>query len=357
MKLFVLDIAMCYAFSSANAATLIDDVAKDRPLTVSSTTTPDKIEQPSKHKTHQSSTKRTDKKKSSVTATVEKNKTTKDKKSGTTADDAKQKTPVIKLGVIKDGKTSVLVIPVEEYLRNVLPQEVNPSWHSEALKAQAIAARTFALKNRNRHTKDGYDLCNTTHCQQYSTHVEDSATDEAIFATKGEVMLYKGEIIEAVFHTDSGGVTADSEEVWGNPLPYLTSVKEPTNQTSPWQKEIPLDDFAKKAGVKKVKKIVLSSLDTKNATDRGKSGRVKQMKIMGDKSEKIMSGNDIRKMFGLNSTLFEVKLDKNKVVFKGYGAGHGVGMSQRGAAELAKTMTYQEILKHYYQGIDLKKIY
>lgn len=234
----------------------------------------------------------------------------------------------------------------EEYLRGVLPVEMSSGWHEEALKAQAIAARTFALKNRRRHEADGYDLCSTSHCQTYKgVEVSARSCDEAIEKTFGEVMKFDGSLIIAAFHTDSGGRTASAEEVWGSELRYLRSIKESERETMPWTLEIESKEF----GVGKIKSIRL---------ERSESGRVKKMIVVGKKKTLELGGNEMRSRFGLKSTLFEAKLDGDSIEIKGYGSGHGVGMSQYGAKRLAERGSdHKEILTHYYSGVGLEKIY
>lgn len=268
------------------------------------------------------------------------------------------------LRFLKKGETfsAVNVTPAEEYLRGVVPEEMPPLWSKEALKAQTIAARTFALKNRKRHEKDGYDLCPAVHCQVYAGAVrEHENTDAAIRETYGEVLfaLPNGPIIDTPFHTDSGGMTENNEDLWGRGIPYLRSVKELEEKTKPWIKTVSLFEFEKKAGISGVKKIELSPLTIgKRYTDRTKSGRVKNIRIMSANKTKFLTGAELRNLFNLNSTLFDIKLKGNAVEFKGYGIGHGVGMSQWGAKALAESgKNYREILEHYYQKTFIKKLY
>lgn len=125
------------------------------------------------------------------------------------------------------GLTAVNIVPVDGYLRSVVPEEMPVDWPAEAIKAQSVAARSFALASRGRHASEGYDLCTTTHCQLYTgTAAEKSASDAAIKATRGEVLTYGGKPIEALFHTDSGGMTENSEDVWGSHVPYLRAAKD-----------------------------------------------------------------------------------------------------------------------------------
>ena len=251
------------------------------------------------------------------------------------------------------------VIPTEQYLRGVVPEEMPSDWPQEAVKAQAVAARTYALKNRERHKSDGYDLCSSTHCQVYEgKRAEMEGSDKAVAATYGEVLVSQNKLIDAFFHTDSGGMTEHSENVWGTKLPYLRAAMEADLHTLPWEKKITRSDFADKFSLGKLEKIELSPLTVgKGKGDRSVSGRVQSVTLKFAKGTKKVSGLDLRQMFGLNSTLFDIKLEKNEVIFKGYGMGHGLGMSQWGAKAWAKQKNYQEILAVYYHDTKIKKLY
>lgn len=265
----------------------------------------------------------------------------------------------------KGGLTAVNLVPLDDYLLSVVPEEMPTDWPAEALKAQSIAARSFALHNRDRHGADGFDLCTTTHCQVYTgVGAEKTASTAAIKATEGEVLFYGTEPIDALFHTDSGGMTENSENVWGSFVPYLRAVKDTPAKTMPWTKEVPVAVFEQKLAAKghkvgKVRSLALSSLQIgKAAADRTASGRVKTITVKGTKGTASLTGNELRSMFGLKSTLFDVKLQGSKVVFAGFGFGHGLGISQWGAKRLAADgMKYGDILHHYYAGVTLKKIY
>lgn len=261
-----------------------------------------------------------------------------------------------------DKMTAINVTPAEEYLRGVVPEEMPPLWAKEALKAQTVAARTFALKNRKRHEKDGYDLCDKVHCQVYAGAVrEHKNSDTAIRETYGEVLfaMPNGPIIDTPFHTDSGGMTENNEDLWGRGIPYLRAVKEIEEKTKPWTKNVSLWEFEKKTGVSGVKKIELSQLTIgKRSKDRTKSGRVKTALVSGKNTTKILTGAELRALFNLNSALFDIKLKGKTVEFTGYGIGHGVGMSQWGAKALAESgKNYREILEHYYQKTFINKLY
>lgn len=264
------------------------------------------------------------------------------------------------------GFTVVNHVTVEEYLRGVVPEEMPPEWNTEAVKAQAVAARTFALSSRKRHASEGYDLCATTHCQQYSgIAAEKAGADRAIKATAGEVLTYRGKLIDALFHTDSGGMTENSEDVWGSRIPYLRAAKEVHTKTYPWEKNITAANLAsvlashgKNVGA--LKKVELADLQPgKRIKGRTASGRVQQVRFTGKNGTALVSGNDLRSWLGLKSTMFDISLRAGVVFIRGYGWGHGLGLSQWGAKAYAeeKGYKYTEILSNYYAGTTLKKLY
>lgn len=263
------------------------------------------------------------------------------------------------------GLTAVNIVPVDGYLRSVVPEEMPVDWPAEAIKAQSVAARSFALASRGRHASEGYDLCTTTHCQLYTgTAAEKSASNAAIKATRGEVLTYGGKPIEALFHTDSGGMTENSEAVWGSHVSYLRAAKDTPAKTMPWTKTISRADLERKLAAKghdigKVRSIALSPLAIgRAAKDRTASGRVKTMTVKGTKGTATLSGTTWRSLLGLKSTLFDAKLTKDAVTFTGYGSGHGLGISQWGAERMAaKGASYAEILYHYYTGTKLQQLY
>lgn len=263
------------------------------------------------------------------------------------------------------GLTAVNIVPVDGYLRSVVPEEMPVDWPAEAIRAQSVAARSFALASRGRHASEGYDLCTTTHCQLYTgTAAEKSASNAAIKATRGEVLTYGGKPIEALFHTDSGGMTENSEDVWGSHVPYLRAAKDTPAKTMPWTKTISRADLERKLAAKghdigKIRSIALSPLAIgRSAKDRTASGRVKTMTVKGTKGMVTLSGTTWRSLLGLKSTLFDAKLTKDAVTFTGYGSGHGLGISQWGAERMAaKGASYAEILYHYYTGTKLQQLY
>ncbi|MBO4779722.1 MAG: SpoIID/LytB domain-containing protein [Selenomonadaceae bacterium] len=148
----------------------------------------------------------------------------------------------------KDSLTVINLAPLEEYLRGVVSKEMSPSFPAEALKAQTVAARTFALKNRGRHVKEGFDVCDSTHCQVYIGVAAYDSVDKAIDETHGEVLTFKEKLADTNFHTDSGGMTEDVGDVWGTCTPYLVAVKELLKLGEPWVVKVSVKDFSSRFG-------------------------------------------------------------------------------------------------------------
>lgn len=285
-----------------------------------------------------------------------------DKSDGGLALDGRRYRGALELRHRGAGLIAVNIVPVDDYLLSVVPEEMPTDWPAEALKAQSVAARSFALKSRGRHAAEGYDLCTTTHCQLYKGIAsEKTASTAAVRATRGEVLTYAGQPIEALFHTDSGGMTESSEDVWGNPIPYLRAVRDTPLGTMPWTKTVSKADLEKKLAAKgynigRLRAVELSPLAVgRAAKDRTASGRVKAMTVTGTKGSVTLSGTAWRSLLGLKSVLFDAKLTQDSVTFTGFGAGHGLGISQWGAKRLAEAgKSYADILHHYYTGVTLQ---
>lgn len=285
-----------------------------------------------------------------------------DKSDGGLALDGRRYRGALELRHRGAGLTAVNIVPVDDYLLSVVPEEMPTDWPAEALKAQSVAARSFALKSRGRHAAEGYDLCTTTHCQLYKGIAsEKTASTTAVRATRGEVLTYGGQPIEALFHTDSGGMTESSEDVWGSHVPYLRAVRDTPLGTMPWTKTMSTADLEKKLAAKghnigRLRAVELSPLAVgRAAKDRTASGRVRAMTAVGTKGRATLTGTAWRSLLGLKSALFDAKLTKDTVTFTGFGAGHGLGISQWGAKRLAETgKSYADILHHYYTGVTLQ---
>lgn len=323
----------------------------------------------------------------------------------------------------KSGLTVVDTLPLEEYLYGIIATEISPEWPADAVRAQAVASRTYSLYNLGKHSDDGFDLCAGTDCQVYGgKDKEDPRAIRAVDETKGLAVTYQGKPIPAFFHSSGGGYTENSENVWGTYFPFLRGVPD-FDQKSPqfkWEKKLTpadLEDALASAGVSvgKLQTIELSPLTkppVAGSPDRGVSGRVKKLRFTGTNGSVELTGTKFRTILGLNSTLFDLQVvlpaekavefeitdnygsrDKKKVeinvppaperrlptdkpairriggrpnemiVITGAGWGHGVGLSQWGAKAMAEKAPrgdaayFKEILKHYYPGTAIEKIY
>lgn len=198
----------------------------------------------------------------------------------------------------------VNAVNIEHYLYGVLPGEMSPSFATEALKAQAVASRTYALKkiDMQAHTKSGYDICDGTHCQSYKgKSSEFDATNAAVDATKGLVMYYQGEPIESVFFASSGGYTENSEDIWTAPLPYLKAVADVYEvEPNTWTKKFTASQLtnltsSKGDNIGQVTDLVLSKI--------AQGGRVQELKIVGTSGTKVLTKDQVRTYFSsLNGT-------------------------------------------------------
>ncbi|MBW4650542.1 MAG: SpoIID/LytB domain-containing protein [Kastovskya adunca ATA6-11-RM4] len=250
------------------------------------------------------------------------------------------------------GITAVNYVDLEQYLYSVLGAEMSPTWPQEALKAQAVAARSFALNKRATSANALYDVVNTVNSQVYKgLDTEAQGTHMAVNATAGQVMTYGGQVILAAFHSSSGGHTENVEDVWVQPLPYLRGVAD-YDIGSPvyeWTKSFSVGELTGKiGGVGTVR-----SMTPERTTPHG---RVVTMKVTGDRGSKRLTGNELRSALGLRSTLFTVAPTGSSFLISGRGYGHGLGLSQWGAHNLAAQGTdYQQILTHYYQGATISQ--
>lgn len=252
----------------------------------------------------------------------------------------------------KKGLTAVNYVDLEQYLYSVLGSEMNGNWPQEALKAQAVAARTYAIYKRENEKNLIYDVGNTQASQVYKgVQSESPGTHAAVNATAGQVLTYNNQIILSVFHACSGGHTENVEDVWGQPLPYLRGVDDYDQNVSQcqWVKNFSGDEINRRiSGVGNV--VSLSA----NLTTYGS---IKTIKFVGDRGTRELKGEAVRNALGLRSTRFTVTQAQSGLQFNGFGWGHGLGMSQWGAYYLAKQgVNYQQILGHYYRGTTLARI-
>lgn len=372
-------------------------------------------------------------------------------------------TPVVDLGARSyrgiidfihnsDGTiTAVNVIDLEEYLYGVVASEIPSSYEYEAIKAQACAARTYALYKWNRESDIGYDICDSTHCQAYMGYdYEDSTTRQAVIDTEGELIYYNGSPIEALFFSSSGGYTEDAVNVWGTDVAYLKAVDDGQEINCPeWERTITLDDLD---NLIQTNGYNIGSATGMRITIDNKTNRVQKLEILGTEGIKTITLEACRTVFGSIGSSFnsrnytitngvvesggktetvtsnvigtfiseplegfkvgsdyvigadcaviysnasgakaygydgkEIDLDDipniddlitttttvttsnstsgttvisskgSTIEIKGYGIGHGVGLSQMGANGMAKNgADYKEILKHYYTGVTVE---
>ncbi|WP_375476262.1 SpoIID/LytB domain-containing protein [uncultured Nostoc sp.] len=254
------------------------------------------------------------------------------------------------------GLTAVNWVDDQEYLYSVLGGEMDASWPQEALKAQAIAARTYALYEREKQRNNPvYDVGNTPdHWQIYKGVISESpATYTAVDSTLGQVLTYKNRIILSVFHACSGGHTENVEDVWGSSEPYLRAVQDYDQNIREcnWVKTFsPSEISAKFPEVGSVMAMIPETYSP--------FGSVKVLKIVGNKGTKMLQGEQVRTALKLKSTRFTVtKGGDGSFVLQGLGYGHALGMSQWGAYNLARQgVNHLQILGHYYQGVALTPI-
>lgn len=309
--------------------------------------------------------------------------------------------------------TIVNIVQIDDYLYGVLPKEMNGKWHVEALKAQAVAARNFALVNIDKHKKYGYDLCATTNCQVYGgVDIEEHGSNHAVDLTKGDILIYNDRLVATYFHSNSGGKTENSENIWSTKVPYLKGVLDEYSMFQPnytWEKSYSAStasSILSKKGydVGTLKNIRINSVSENN--------RVQSVSFIGSKRTVTLEKEKIRSVFGYSniksiwytidkggnlavrsgnnistrpasnmtvvtkngvktinasnasvyngsdiSQMYVSKTSSSDVfVFRGFGYGHGLGMSQYGAKAMAeKGFTYEEILTHYFSGTKLIK--
>ena len=316
----------------------------------------------------------------------------------------------------KDGSGLLTVINrvnMEDYISSVIAVEMSPSFNLEALKAQAVCARTYAIKNRGKHSKYGFDLCTTEDCQVYrGVSAESEKCTRAANETEGLVITYNGAIIDAVYSATSGGWTEDVENVWGSEIPYLCAVEDKYESKdvygSSWSKEISVSEATEIMDKKGYGLGTVNNIQVVSATEHG---AVTELKVTGTQGEKVFKKENCRLAFGTatlsqafsvtpvyestakadviyfhsgqeipgkisvlsadglreisaqgvflkGNTEKEYYANANASVkgfkFEGRGYGHLVGMSQNGANGMASAgYMYDEILKHYYKGIEI----
>ena len=264
---------------------------------------------------------------------------------------------------VKRKNGEIQKIPLEDYVVGVLAGEMPMSFNEEAKKAQAVAARTYVMKKMSYNYKNDYDVVDTVNDQVYldNDYLKEAWKEnyinnintlrKVVIDTCSEYMTYDDEIIEAFYFSTSTGQTENSEDVFINELPYLRSVDSYWDEISPVYKEtkyFTLYEFFQKLNLKYSTEL---KIEYKKTTS---TGRVKLLKINGIEK----NASDVMSALNLRSTYFNIEKMNNIVKIDTKGYGHGVGMSQYGAEAMARLgYTYQEILKYYYQGVEIKKMH
>jgi len=252
-------------------------------------------------------------------------------------------------------------LPLEEYLGGVVHCEISSQWPWEAVKAQAVVARTYATYQRGNRAAELYDVDSGVSDQIYEgIGREDLQSRKAVGETAGELILYQGCPIFAVYHSCCGGETESPEYLWPGYFPYLKGIACHFCSDSPhflWNYPV---DSEKLLRTLKLAKFLGSEVSGMEITERSQSRRVLKLTVTSNSGQLEISGKDLRRLLGydfLRSTNFMVQKKDNGYLFSGLGWGHGVGMCQWGAKGMAeKGMDYRSILKYYYQNVEIGKI-
>ncbi|NLY18173.1 MAG: SpoIID/LytB domain-containing protein [Clostridiaceae bacterium] len=308
--------------------------------------------------------------------------------------------------------TLINVLDIEKYLYGVVPYEIEPDAPMEAIKAQAVAARTYAYRNigTSVYQKWGFDMLDTVESQVYKGYDgERTATSQAVDETKGKKMLYIGKLAQVFYFASSGGMTANVKEVWGGEIEYLLSVPDPyeseTSYNYIWEKVLTGEEIKK---ILFISNVEIGDILSVSAEEYSPSGRVTKLRITGTQGSITYYNEDTRTIFNLNSQKYTIQsagnvvvkaadgslktlaldgryvasaggigtlsaanitlsvvgadnkvqkanMSSDKYVFNGKGWGHGVGMSQEGAKGFARNgYNYEQILKHYFTGITVE---
>ncbi len=269
--------------------------------------------------------------------------------------------------LVQDQKGCLTVINelfLEEYVMGVLAGEIPGSWPMEALKAQAIAARTFAIykQDQAKRKNQTYDIENTALAQMYiGSRLVNQNIRQAVMETEGEILTYRDEPIMAVFHSNCGGETTGAVDVWGQSQPYLRPIScSFGNQGShyQWKETLKVSDIVRKL---RAANVSIYDIVQIASIEKDDGHRVTKLVLVdGDGSKKQIKGAVFRMAVGpdvIRSTCFEARLRDDKIEFTGLGWGHGVGLCQEGAYGMAKDgYSAFDILRHYYYGVILDKI-
>lgn len=277
----------------------------------------------------------------------------------------------LQISVYKKAEGQVVRVPLEEYVRGVIAAEMPVHFEKEALKAQAIAARTYVIRRLHLGAKTPQGADVTDDHRDFQAYSDEpklkqrwgeadyqanlSKMNEAVNETKGLIALYEGVPIEALFFSTSSGKTENSEDYWGKAQPYLRSVESPWDEKSEKytaKLDLKLTDFHQKLGIDAV--VTATNAATLiQPLERSASDHIKKIKV-GDRT---FSGPEFRSLLGLRSTWFTWQVSGDTITFFTKGFGHGVGLSQYGAHFMAQEgKTAEEIIRYYYKGVTLGQV-
>lgn len=252
-------------------------------------------------------------------------------------------------------------VDVEEYVKGVVPSEVSSTWHPEMLKAQAVAARTYALYQQMLSATREYDVAATVQDQVYrGKQGVDAAILRAVEDTRGLVVTYQGAPIYAAFSSTAAGLTEDAMNVWSKEYPYLKGVECPFDLLSPyyqWKSSFKIDTLEQNL---RQQGFSVGTIATMTPLSFSRGGRVAKLRVLHSGGELVLRGEELRKAVGytiIPSTQFAIESIGRDVVLSGFGAGHAVGMCQWGAKELAELgYPFSTILQYYYPGTELQNM-
>ncbi|PKR77759.1 stage II sporulation protein D [Halalkalibacillus sediminis] len=265
--------------------------------------------------------------------------------------------------VYRDQLGTTEEVPLEDYVVSVVAAEIPADFEMEALKAQALAARTYIVQKLQKKQGDQeYDVTDTVEHQVYKNFDElrdiwgveftrkFDRIQQAVKETEGEIITYEDQPIQVAFFSTSNGFTENAEDYWTNEIPYLKSVASPWDEQSPKFKEQQV--FSNQEVFNRLGIETSLELRVENVV-RTKSERIDKLQLNGVE----FSGREIREKLGLRSNDFEIERKGDHVIFTTRGYGHGVGMSQYGANGMASEgKNYEYILKHYYQGVEINSL-
>ncbi len=254
----------------------------------------------------------------------------------------------------KDEIYLINEITLEEYVKGVVAAESGKDWPIEAYKVQAVIARTYAVYHMKKRAGLPFHLTNSVLHQVFKSGSYDDRIVRAVEETKGEILIFDGEPIEALYHSTSSQFTEEPEEVFGKKYPYIRPVKV-TARLSPyesWQRSILIKDIERATGIYGITDIIILS--------RTSTGRAKELGLRTSTGLKKIKATDLRRLLGwqvLPSTGFELKREGDYIIFRGNGYGHGVGLSQWSSLDMVmEGKDYREILYYFYPGVKIGRL-